>query len=454
MTRPPSSRIVIRPAAVLLVSSLCAVPGVRADGMLDPSFGNGGLVVTDFSPGPGPSYDGASSLVVLPDGRAVAAGRAGDVKPPGAMAAARYLPSGALDTTFGPGGLVGVSPTGCEVGFGGLGNGAEEALLQPDGRLVMVGMCSNFDPGGGFVPVFWIVRLNVDGTLDQSFGAGGQVYLPFPQSQGGTVTASVTGLLQPDGRIVVVGWRDMVLGARFNPDGSLDPTFGNGGQVTLPLAEAFLVGRAALQPDGKLVIAGRYGSPGPPSHDFGLLRLLADGAPDPSFDGDGLVVSDFGFIETGRSVIVLGDGRLVLGGYRGAPSLSDFALVRYLADGKLDTSFGTGGLATADAGGQEIAGQVIELPNAKYFLVGRTAEDFLLARFHTDGGLDTSFGTGGFLQTSFPGSLSEVCAAVAVVGPDLILTAGTASTAGEDNDFALARYIATTPVELLSFEVE
>jgi uncharacterized delta-60 repeat protein len=441
----------VRRIVFLLSVVLIGAPSdLRADGMLDPSFGNGGLVTTDF---PGPvSYDGAGSLVVLPDGRAVAAGRAGDVKPPGAMAAARYLSSGALDTTFGGDGLVTLFHTGCEIGFGGPGNGAEAALLQPDGRLVLVGLCSDFGSGGP-IPVFWVVRLNVDGTLDPSFGAGGQVYLPFPQAEG-VFQANVTGLLQPDGRIVAVGWAEMVLGARFNPDGSLDPTFGTGGQVILPLAEDFPVGRAARQPDGKLVIAGRYGSSGRASHDFGLLRLLADGAPDPSFGGDGLVTSDFGAPETGGSVIVLGDGRLVLGGYRGESSLSDVALVRYLADGTLDTSFGNGGLATADAGGQETTGQVIELPNTKYLLVGRTSGDFLLARFHTDGGLDPSFGTSGFLQTSFPGSISEGGGAVAIVGPDLILTSGSAWPAGQDTDFALARYIATIPVELLHFAVE
>jgi uncharacterized delta-60 repeat protein len=440
--------------ALALAVSLGAGSGARADGMLDPSFGNGGLVTTAFFPF---SYDFAGSVVMLPDGRAVAAGSAGDIKPPASMAAARYLPSGALDATFGGGGLVTLFPGGCEIAFGGPGNGAEAALLQPDGRLVLVGMCSNFDGGGGLVPVFWVVRLNVDGALDSSFGAGGQVYLPFAQpGTAPTTNGSVTGVLQPDGRIVVMGWGNMavVVAARFNPDGSLDPTFGIGGQVALPLADDFVVESAALQPDGKLVIGGTYGSGA--ARDFGLLRLLPNGAPDPSFDRDGLVTSDFGAPETGYSVIVLGDGRVVLGGYRGTSPLIDFALVRYLPDGTLDTSFGNGGLATADAGGQDYAGPVIELPNGKLVLVGSTdaagGHDFLLARFHADGALDNSFGTAGFVRTDF-GSGSDYCSAVAIAGQDLILTAGT-TWPRDTPDFALARYIASTPVELLAFEVE
>ena len=435
-----------------LAVSLGAGAGAKADGMLDPSFGNGGLVTTDFGPG-GVSYDGAASLVVLPDGRAVAAGRAGDIKPPAAMAAARYLSSGALDTTFSGDGLVTLGPTGCSTGFGGPGYGAAAALLQPDGRLVLVGLCSNFGPP--LVPVFWVVRLNVDGSLDPSFGTGGQVYLPF---SGPRFNVSYTGLLQPDGRIVTVGQGEMaVMAARFNPDGSLDPTFGTGGQATVPLANDFVVGGAAPQPDGKLVIAGRYGSSAA-TGDFGLVRLLPNGAPDPSFDGDGLVTSDFGGPETGHSVIVLGDGRLVLGGYRGASPATDPALVRYLPDGALDKSFGTGGLATADAGGEDYTGPVVELPNGKYMLVGSTdaagSRDFLLARFHADGALDTSFGTAGFLLTDFPGSMQDGCSAVAIAGPDLILTAGYTWPPQDDTNFALARYIASTPVELLAFEVE
>ena len=443
----------VKTSVIVLVGSLCAVPVIHADGMLDPSFGNGGIVTTDF--GPVVSYDGAGSLVMLPDGRAVAAGRAGDIKPPGAMAAARYLSSGALDTTFGGDGRVALGPTGCSTGFGGPGNGAEAALLQPDGRLVLVGLCSNFGPP--LVPVFWVVRLNVDGSLDPSFGTGGQVYLPFA---GPEFNVSYTGLLQPDGRIVTVGQGNMaVMAARFNPDGSLDPTFGTGGQATVPLADDFVVGRATPQPDGKLVIGGTYGSGA--DRDFGVLRLLPNGAPDPSFDKDGLVTSDFGAPETGSSVIVLGDGRLLLGGSRGVSPSTDVALVRYLPDGALDTSFGTGGLATADAGGEEVGGQVVELPNGKLVQVGSidaagdgsVDRDFLLARFHADGALDTSFGTAGFLQTD-AGSTLEGLSAIAIAGPDLILTAGSTWPPQEDTDFALARYIATTPVELLSFQVE
>jgi uncharacterized delta-60 repeat protein len=423
----------------LFIAVLSSATPAAADGMLDPSFGNGGLVTTNF---PFPfSSDYASAVIVLQDGRAVAAGGVGDVDGH-AMGAARYLTSGALDTTFGSDGraIVGGCPS---IGAGG---GAQAILPQPDERLVLVGEC----PGGLFLSV---ARLNVNGTLDTSFGTGGQVITPFPPD--GAFAAA--GVLQPDGRIVAVGYSAFcctqtdLKAARYNPDGSLDPSFGTGGTLALDLGQDFIPGDAVLQADGKLVIAGRFGPTG--GSDFGLVRLLPNGTLDPSFDGDGVVISDFGADEAGASVILLGDGRIVLGGSRS----SDLALARYRPDGLLDVTFGTGGLATADSGAPDGLGQLILLPNGK-LLAGATVSqgsyDFLLARFHPDGALDTSFGSSGFIKTDFNAGSSDGCSAVTLAGPDLVLAAGTTSGAADFGDFALARYIASTPVELLGFEVQ
>jgi uncharacterized delta-60 repeat protein len=429
----------------LLAVVLGAIPDAEADGMLDPSFGNGGLVTTNFGPF---GQDYAASLVVLPDGRAVAVGDTSPNLAANGMAAARYLVSGALDTTFGSGGLVTVffppPPGATEAGAG-----AQSVLLQTDGRLVLVGgMGSSPPPANRFA----LARLNPDGSLDPSFGTGGLVTTSI-----GNWAQATAGLLQPDGRIVAVGYLTFggtIAVARYNTDGSLDPTFGSGGTALLSqLPPSFLVRDVALQPDGKLVIAGTHTFSA--VYDFAVVRLLPDGTLDPTFDGDGLVTSDFGVSELGSSVIVLADGRIVLGGYR---SPADFALVRYLPNGTLDATFGNGGLVTADSGASEIADQLILLPNGKLLLAGFTidsgAHDFLLARFQPDGALDTSFGTAGFLRTGFPAGSTDECHAVAVAGPDLVLTAGTSVGGNPGTDFALARYIATTPVELLTFAVE
>ena len=431
---------------LVLAVLLPAGPGARADGMLDPSFGKGGLVTTDFRGQIPPPYDVATSLVVLPDGRAVAAGYTNPNLENTAMAVARYLFSGALDTTFGGDGKVVIPFIGpcCDTYAV-----AEAVLLQPDGRLVLVGQALTVD-GSGFA----LVRLNADGSFDGTFGTGGVVTTP-------AVGTAVTALLQPDGRIVAIGTTGAtsVVAARYNADGSLDPSFGSGGVAIVPISGGFYVGGAALQPDGKLVIAGAHPWPFADLRDFALVRLLPGGTIDSSFDGDGLATADFGAIEAAQSVIVLGDGRLVVAGSRGPVNGNpgDFALVRFMADGAVDTTFGSSGLAIADSGDPEQAEQVIQLPNGKLQAAGWADlpgpdMDFQLARFHPDGLLDTSFGTGGLLRTDFSGTQDQ-CNAVAIAGPDLLLTAGFSSVGGP-YDFALARYIASTPVELLDFEVE
>ena len=422
---------------LLSVSLLGLAPSAGADGMLDPSFGNGGIVLTDIYTPNQPS--GATAVMVLPDGRAVAVGSGSNLAF-GFMAAVRYLPSGALDPSFGNGGIA--SHSG-----GPFPNGAvaEDGFLQPDGRLVLFGTYFNFQGQRSFA----LVRLTDSGASDPTFGTNGYV--------NGPAGMAVAGVLQPDGRIVAAGnpgsQPSHLIAARCDANGSPDLTFGVGGVVTLSLAQGITVRDVALQPDGKLVIGGLYSSG---AGDFIVVRLLPNGAVDPSFDGDGVATSDFGGAESGYSVIVQPDGRIVLAGSRDG----DFALVRYLPDGSLDTTFGTGGLATAGSGVPEHAEDVILLPNGKLLVAGFTSEtaneDFELARFHPDGVLDTSFGTAGLLRTDV-GNYDE-CYAVSLAGPDLVLTAGTrkdsASPFPASSSIALARYIATTPVELLSFEVE
>jgi uncharacterized delta-60 repeat protein len=433
---------------IVLLVALGAVRPVGADGTLDPSFGHGGITTTSFFGSW--TQDSASSLALMPDGRAVVAGYTNVDLEDTFMAVARYLPSGALDTTFDGDGMASVQFPAVPPGIGS-GASAESVLLQPDGRVVLVGYLTVFQ--GEF---FALARLNADGSPDTSFGESGRVTTPFPGW--GVATAAV---LQPDGRIVAVGMANPVYGpmpaaARYTADGRLDPTFGTNGQVTLSLPYPFTVQDVALQPDGKLVIAGQYGGYSPVAdRDFGLVRLLPDGSPDPEFGTNGLVRSDFRGVENGYSVTVLPDGRLVLGGTRAVNKwwITDFALARYLPDGTLDTSFGTDGLATADSGLIEVADQLVRLPNGNLLIAGyasdaNTWSDFLLARFLPDGALDDSFGTAGFLRTGFFQKSADECHAAAIAGPDRILTAGTVKPAGYlGPDFGLARYIITTTAE-------
>lgn len=431
---------------ILLVVSLAVVPVVNADGALDPSFGHGGLVVTQFGTFQ-PTIP--MSVAVQPDGRAVASGWTNVNLEQTFMAAMRYLPSGELDPGFSGDGLAVVPFSGMPPGFIDVFASAEDVLVQPDGRILLIGGLQVW--AGNF---FALARLNPDGSPDAGFGNGGQVITKFPGG-GGPYQAGawgVGGLLQPDGRIVAVGIASPysslpgIAAARYNPDGKLDQTFGSIGQVVLPLSQPFTARDAALQPDGKVLIGGTYGS-----GDFGVVRLLPNGAPDTSFGNHGLATASFGGTERGDSVALLPDGRIVVAGDRYTTSqwVTDLAMVRFLADGTLDTSFGTGGLATTNAGPWEIPGQLLLLPNGKLLVAGTSTgfltdgEDFLLERFDADGALDTTFGTAGLLRTDFHAFVDE-CHAVAIAGPELVLAAGGTGWVYQARDVALARYMLTT----------
>ena len=247
---------------------------------------------------------------------------------PGAAVAA----PGALDPTFGTSGEV-------TTDFGG-SDSAQAVAIQSDGKIVAAGGTFSF-PSGDFA----VARYNVDGSLDPTFGSGGKVTTDF----GGFDAASAV-VIQPDGRIVAAGRSgggDFAL-ARYNADGSLDPTFGSGGKVTTDFGGGFDAAfGVALQTDGKIIAVGQGAS----SFDFALARYNADGSLDPTFGSGGKVTTDFtGGFEDAIAVAIQLDGRIVVTGQTFSGGFQKFALARYNADGSLDTSFGSGGIVTTNFG--------------------------------------------------------------------------------------------------------
>lgn len=210
-----------------------------------------------------------------------------------------------------------------------------------------------------------------------------------------------------------------------------------------------------MQGDGRIVVAGSVRLTSVQGG-IGVVRLTPDGSPDGSFDADGLVVVDLGFQASPQSISALADGRILVGGARLSETQGmDLAMVRLLPSGALDPTFGSQGVASVSApDASEQGGWILVQPDGKLVIAGfavETGSDFLLERFHADGTLDVSFGASGFLRTDFGGQ--DEPAGIALAGADLIVLAGY-TVASADHDFALARYIAATPVELLTFGVE
>ncbi|MFB6888447.1 calcium-binding protein [Kitasatospora sp. NPDC056327] len=315
--------------------------------------------------------------------------------------------------------------------FGGGSDEARGVVVQPDGRIVVAGYAGATDD-------FALARYNPDGTLDTGFGNGGKVTTDFA---GGSDEAR--GLaLQADGRIVAVGRSEVPEGgvgwfslARYNPDGSLDTGFGTGGRTVVDFGtggadDAFGV---TVQGDGRIVAAGLSGG------DFALARLNADGTLDTGFDTDGRVTTDFdGGADAARAVAVQGDGRIVAAGYTGgAGGNYDFALARYTPSGGLDTGFSSDGKVATTFGGVEFAHAVALQPDGKIVAAGYTGNDFALARYNSAGNLDGGFDTDGRVTTDFGGG--EVAYGVVVQSGGTIVAVGSTGTGGA-SDFALARY--------------
>lgn len=291
------------------------------------------------------------------------------------------------------------------------------------------------------------------GDLDQTFDLDGRVTTDFGSrdSAGGVV-------IQPDGKIVAAGFGagpgefDFAV-ARYNTNGSLDPSFGGGdGMVTTDFATSDDRGWAlAIQPDGKIVVAGQTfvaRSVGGSDLDFALVRYNGDGSLDTSFGGDGKVNTDLGANETDAAldVALQSDGKIVAAGYvrnlfpdpRGP---ADFAVARYNADGSLDTTFGPGGSVTTDFGmDHDEASAVVIQSDGRIVAAGFAFSgtfDFGLARYNTNGTPDLGWGGDGTVLTNFGGTDSATGLALQPDGR--IVAAGSTNLSGSV-DMALARY--------------
>ncbi|HEY0458629.1 MAG TPA: FG-GAP-like repeat-containing protein [Pyrinomonadaceae bacterium] len=427
-----------------------------ADGNLDPGFGIGGKVNTNTS---NLNDDYGTSVAIQPDGKIIAGGRSG-IYPLFHSALMRYNTDGSLDQTFGSGGI-------SVVPLDGGGDGISDLVLQPDGKIVASGTLiqNNFTVG------CLVARFNSDGSLDRTFGNGGKVIFNFGDnaSEGNAV------VLQTDGKILVVGvsgagsyseLNDFAL-ARFNSDGSFDQSYGSGGKFKTHFDGQFNTGSramsAVLQPDGRLVVAGSYKNEGS-SRQFALARYNADGSLDTFFGSGGEMTTSLGSADSfGTAVVLQRDGKIVLGGYFDAGRRNhDFALARYNSDGTLDTTFGSGGRVINDLFGtsDDIIYSLVVQPDGKLIASGRTGQypnfKFGLARYSINGAFDQSFGSAGKVMTDF-GTTSSQSYSSALQSDGKIVLAGYtivgSSGADFNANFAVARYLAI-PTRLTRFDFD
>lgn len=433
----PSKRSILRAVVTLsLVASLITIsPPAHAAGELDTTFDGDGKVITSF----GGSFDHARAMVIQPDGKVVVAGLTEPGWPAAHFALARFNPDGSLDPAFDGDGKLTTSFLIHSV--------ADGMALQDDGKILVTGYTTP-SPGSANGD-FALARYNSDGSLDASFDGDGKLMTDFAGGHDLPKAVSV----QDDGRIVVAGQTgtfpdcncsvNFAL-ARYNTDGSLDATFDGDGKTTTDLGTSGDIAEAmTLQPDGKIIAAGHTSTA-----EFALARYNTDGSLDVSFDGDGMLTTDFagGTFDQALAVALQSDGKIVAAGNstQGGGG-GNYALARYNPDGSLDGTFdGDGKVATDFTGDNEGATSLAIQSNGKIVAVGSTpaagGRDFRIARYNSDGSVDATFDTDGNVVTDF-GS-NDTVDAVALQSDGKIVAAG--GSPGGTNNFELARYLGDT----------
>lgn len=418
---------------LLIALTFTVVKAFGQAGMLDPTFSGDGVVYFDLG---GKDYGYAMAL--QSDGKIVVGGSTGPDNNNYVFALSRFNPNGSVDSMFGTNGIV-------THGFGtDVRSRIYAVAIQDDGKILVAGSTYH-----GFNDTDWaLARYTVDGTLDNSFGIGGKLTLDL----GGVLYEARSIALQPNGKILVGGFGSVGGFAfalvRFNSNGQVDATFGNGGLVTTQyMTESTLLTKLTVQPDGKIVAVGstHYSTL---NDAFMITRYNANGGVDASFNGSGMVIDDVGPYDDGAgAVAVQPDGKILVGGYKsmtGAGTNDDvFAIVRHNEDGTTDNSFGNAGTVTMDFGAYSDAVQALLVqPDGKIIAVGYGSVTFCLVRYHYNGVVDSSFGTSGKVQAPNGSAYG------AALQPDGKIMAAGYHDAGFPF-FALARYQAySTPLAL------
>jgi uncharacterized delta-60 repeat protein len=393
-------------------------------------FGTAGKTTTDFGNG----ADTARAIVIW-DGKILAAGETFTNNNLD-LALARYKTDGTLDATFKTGGKQ-------TFNFEKSSAQAQTLAIQADGKIIVAG--DSFD---GDLFTFTLVRYGINGEIDPSFGENGSLATFLNGAAGGRI------VIQPDGKILAAGTfyqdgdNDFAL-ARYHPDGTFDSSFGppNHGWAIVGFTQngnssQDFVGALALQPDGKIVVAGSTSAGN--NDDFAMIRFNADGTLDPSFGTNGGTVTAFGSGDDVVNAIALQpDGKILLIGRSVNGSVNHFALARYNADGRLDDSFGTAGrvLTPVGSSGSGVATAVQIQPDGKIVAGGyafnNNTYDFAMVRYNSNGSLDSAFDKDGKVTTPME-NRNDGIYDLALQADGKIVAAGYSNVL--NSDFAIARY--------------
>jgi len=420
--------------------SMTIVSGYAQQGSTDKSFGKGGMILDTTI------WANCNAMAIQPDGKILTGGYTEDVEHPlnlGGFYIARYNNDGSIDDTFGENGKIIIRKIQNVLAFS-----PKTIIVQHDNKILAL---ARVVPGKLYGDI-GLIRLNEDGSMDNSFGTNGFVLTSVSKWEdvlGGMV-------VQPDGKIVVSGNRqddesqpgpDFVL--RYLPDGSFDESFGEKGQVLTYFTSNVDPGSVILQPDGKIVTSDRYGVS---TSQFQLIRYNIDGMLDKTFGAEGIarLKPASGFLNQPNSLAIENEGKIIVAGTYDAfePAM---ALARFNADGSIDSAFGNLGLGYTyfyTPNVSAIAKSVFVTANKKIVLTGNyyksAAEQVAAVQYNSNGIIDSSFGengvaAGGFAENKYG---SDISSGVGLLQPDgkIIVSGSFLQNDGDTYNVALFRF--------------
>ncbi len=380
-----------------------------SSGSLDKSFGDEGIVTTDFTT---KKDDAAFGVALQADGKIVAAGSTSAPDPKytvGTFALVRYLPDGEPDPDFGLVGRV----------FTAQGSTAQarDVVVTGDGTIVTGGWFQ----GGSLSIDYLLSRHLPDGKLDETFGDTGHATAGLGSASGNALA------LQSDGKVLFAGYNGLLeykpVIARYSAAGQLDTSFDADGQAQLDWGTDSDEAYGIAVHDGKILVAGSADTDG-----FALTRLNADGSLDTSFGTGGTVKVAAGESEA-ADLAVAADGSIVVAGGQ--------HVLRFTSAGALDPAFGGDGIVElADHTLSAVAVQ----PDGKILVTGSTSEKVSLSRLKADGTLDTSFATQGTAIVAVPGATAHAYDLVRQPDGRIVVAGRAFQSQGAHADFMLMRF--------------
>lgn len=431
--------------SILLLSiKLIAQPA----GSLDPTFGNGGKVITSITNG----SDKANGVALQTDGKILVAGNSSSSLTGKDFVCVRYNSDGTLDNTFGN---AGITTTDIQLGSDDV---AYSIALQQDGKIVLAGYIDNGSNKDGA-----IVRYKTNGTLDSTFGANGIVITDFDNSQSDEIHVvkihSLSGKIIVGGSTLINTTHAKPVVARYLSNGTIDSTFNTTGIrllwiTSLDYQYLFSLEDLEVQSNGKISAIGWRDFPTLAyDDDYWACRINSDGTMDNTFATDGVSVfnGSFNGSDNGYSMLLQSNNNFICAGGGAINSIyTDFTLFELNADG---TSGSVSNSADFGALSDDVAYGLAEDINGKFVSGGSagssTARNFAITRVNASGAIDNTFDTDGKTTTTFGANAMNECFDIAIQTDNKIIAVGYTG-----NDFAIARYLGDAQPDLNNFQLQ